>query len=315
MEDGLKSINTRFRAYQLGQAGSSFSYCYNDDFTLIEAVITDVNVASLKEEMAICKKKKINTLHITSWDKDHCSADSLAWILENLQPKKIEYPGYEPHTENGFDCLDMIKNYESTSCMVISAISIDPEYIRKLTPVTGMSYKDIVYHPKELQSSSNNNSTVKLFRKGSFNVLSLGDVESDNIASMLRACKVLCHEVDVMILAHHGADNGFTSKKFLKALKPSVAICSSNYDNQYDHPKQEVRNLLHEQNIRLFTTKTGDVIIESIGNHNTKYKVTNLITNSTNISSCEEYKPKKVDILKMNEDARRSLYIGKGGIR
>ena len=40
-------------------------------------------------------------------------------------------------------------------------------------------------------------------------------------------------ETDVMILAHHGADNGFTNKPFLANLKPSLAICSADYCNQY----------------------------------------------------------------------------------
>lgn len=47
-----------------------------------------------------------------------------------------------------------------------------------------------------------------------------------------------------MILAHHGADNGFTTKKFIEELNPSVAICSSNYDNEYDHPREEIRKIV-----------------------------------------------------------------------
>lgn len=44
-----------------------------------------------------------------------------------------------------------------------------------------------MYWPKEIDANNaNNNSTVKQFRSGSFNVLSLGDVESTNISSYLR---------------------------------------------------------------------------------------------------------------------------------
>ena len=66
-----------------------------------------------------------------------------------------------------------------------------------------------------------------------------------------------------MILAHHGADNGFTTKNFLRHLEPSLAICSADYDNQYDHPRQEIRDLLVEEGIPLMTTKTGDVIVQA----------------------------------------------------
>jgi competence protein ComEC len=80
-----------------------------------------------------------------------------------------------------------------------------------------------------------------------------------------------------MILAHHAADNGFTTKNFLAHLEPRLAICSSNYDNLYDHPRQEIRDLLHEQGVRLMTTKTGDVIVKSIGDHTGAYRAVNLV--------------------------------------
>ena len=86
-----------------------------------------------------------------------------------------------------------------------------------------------------------------------------------------------------MILAHHGADNGFTTKTFVRRLEPSIAICSADYANQYDHPRQEIRNLLHEEGIRLMTTKTGDVIIQSIGDHTGQYMAINLNAGSTGI--------------------------------
>ena len=64
-----------------------------------------------------------------------------------------------------------------------------------------------------------------------------------------------------MILAHHGANNGLTNQELLTAIKPCIAICTSNYDSQYNHPRDEIRNLLRYNQIPLFTTKTGDVII------------------------------------------------------
>lgn len=310
MSSSLKSVATRFRAYQLGQAGSSFSYFADGHFTLIEAVITDINRPRLQDELRICGKATIDSLHITSWDQDHCSESGLDWVLKNLAPNKIEYPGYAPHTECGKACLSTITAYEKrwvTKGYSVKAQAIDPPYITSLESVTQLGYNDIFYHPKQIQETSNNNSTIKFFRRGAFNVLSLGDVEDQNIAAMLRRCKTLSREVDVMILAHHGADNGFTTKRFLEELSPSVAICSSNYDNEYEHPRGEIRKLLYEQGIRLFTTKTGDVIIESTGTHRTNYTVTNLCSDSTKVSSVYDYKPRKAHWLAMNADTLRNL--------
>jgi len=119
---------------------------------------------------------------------------------------------------------------------------------------------------------------------------------------------ILTTETDVMILAHHGADNGFTTKKFLAHLEPSLAICSADYDNQYDHPREEIRELLHEQGIRLMTTKTGDVIVRSSGDHTGAYQAINLIEKSGKELSRVDFVSKKSGILDANGDTLRQRY-------
>ena len=67
----IKSINTRFRAYQMDTAGSSFSYFADGKFVLIEARYCEANKPSIHREMEICGVNELSTLHITSWDQDH----------------------------------------------------------------------------------------------------------------------------------------------------------------------------------------------------------------------------------------------------
>jgi competence protein ComEC len=309
MERGPVSVFTRFRAYQLGEKGSSFSFFAKDHFTLIEARITDKNEPRLRQELAYCGRSYIDCLHITSWDNDHCGEQDLEWILSNLAPRKIEYPGYDPHTDCGKNCLGLITAYQQRSKAKGSAVvaqRVDPTYIRSLSTAAQIGYRDVFYHPKQYYDGSNDNSTVKLFRVGMFNVASLGDIEHANIGSMLRACRIFKSEIDVMILAHHGSSNGVTTKKFLETVRPTVAICSSNYDNQHDHPKQEVRDLLFELDIRLYTTKTGDVIISSQEPHRSHYQVVNLQTDSDGVSSVKTFIAKKSRLLTMNADTLRA---------
>lgn len=307
----LNSKITRFRGYQLGQAGSSFSYFDGEKFTLIEGMATQMSQPNLLDELGKCGKEYIDNLHITSWDADHCSVTGLPWILDKLRPKKIEYPGYEPHTDCGEKCLNMILDYQSMpreSRIKIEVVRVDPPYVKSLNPAQGLGYRDIIYHPKMKYEKSNDNSSVKFFRTGMFNVLSLGDVEDKNIGSYLRECKILCRETDVMILAHHGSENGITTKALLERMKPRVAICGSNYGNMYEHPSESIKNLLYEQGVQLVTTKTGDVIIESLEPHSVKYKVTNLKTNSTDISSERVHEAKKYSLLSRNADSVRNMY-------
>jgi competence protein ComEC len=299
----IESRLTRFRAYQLGNAGSSFSYFNGKEFTIIEARYNETNAPNIELEMKICGVSELSELHITSWDQDHCSASQLEKIIEKLKPKKIEYPGYTPHTESGEKCLKIITEFKKKR----KAVAVTPKYIDGLNKAENYGYKNIIYHPKSISSdSANDNSTVKLFRSGSFNALSLGDVENTQISSGIKSYRSVKNEVDVMILAHHGADNGFTTSSFLKAVRPRVAIASADYANQFKHPKQAIRDLLHKNKIKLFTTKTGDVVIYSTGKHTGHYRLDNFKSGSSDVSSSYNFTSKKMHYLDVNQDTLRA---------
>jgi len=306
---------TRFRAYQLGTAGSSFSYFADGHFTVIEGRLTEVNKPTLIAEMAVCKVEVADTLHITSWDADHCAAGELTNLLALLSPRNIEAPGYLPSSDNGKKCAELIAGYEAvqrSSNRSVTVQYVSPAYITGLKEAEALAFNNVFYHPRSIDPCcSNNNSTVKLFRSGSFNVLSLGDVESPNVSSYLRSQTFLQRETDVMILSHHGADNGFTNRPFLSKIAPQLAICSSNYDNQYDHPCDPIRELLHERKIRLMTTKTGDVVVYSIGQHDGWFRAVNLKADSTEVSSVVDYYAKKAGLLSFNRDTIRQLYAAR----
>jgi competence protein ComEC len=301
----IQPIKTRFRAYQLDSAGSSFSYCSGNDFVLIEGRYCDKNEDSINREMRECGVDRISTLHMTSWDQDHCSPSQLKKIIENLKPIKIQYPGYEPHTNSGVESKKIILLYKENK-LKPKIISVTPEYIKSLEAASSYGYKNIMYWPQKLDTDkANNNSTVKQFRSGSFNVLSLGDVESSQISSYLRRMRTINSEVDIMIMAHHGADNGFTTSAFLKEVRPTLAIATSNFGNQHDHPKPEIRELLNKHEVNLFTTKTGDVIVKSTGNHTGQFEVVNLKAGSTEVSSRYTGNARKTSYLKHNSDTLR----------
>ena len=273
---------TRFRAYQLGIAGSSFSYSHNGDFTLIEARLTDLSAANIDDEINDIGGGTLNVLHITSWDKDHCDPTDLGTILKVLDPPVVQAPGYAPTSDSGKLAVKMLQARKKSGGTVQF---IGPNYIGGLSNASALKTSNILLWPRELHATNHNdNSVAKFFRSGHFTVLSLGDIESADIADQITAGSIVTDEVDILILPHHGADNGFTSKEFLEAVSPRSAICSSNYDSQYEHPKQSIRDLLYEQDIRLFTTKTGDVIIESDGT-NGEFHIYNTIGNSTKLSS------------------------------
>jgi competence protein ComEC len=282
------SKNTRFRAYQLGTPGSSFSYSVDSHFTLIEARLNDMNAPNIVKEMKIAGCQQISCLHITSWDQDHCSYEELKLILQHLKPKRIDHPGYAPNTDCGRKSLQVIREYCSANSAGRHEVSYS--YVNNLEHGEKLQYNNIVYNPTSISDNHNDNSIVQLFRAGRFTVLSLGDCEDAAIAKRIMNGNIAASETDVLILAHHGADNGFTSIDFIRKIKPQIAICSSDFNNQYKHPKQEIRDLLYQEGVALFTTKTGDIVITCGTDNNVK--AYNLKNNSEDISSTKRFTPK-----------------------
>lgn len=312
----VKPIRTRFRAYKMGKAGSLCSYFAGNHFTLIEAMDSETSRPNLIEEMSICGKEYIDTLHITSWDNDHCEVNALEWILDKLKPTKIELPGYSHDSKSAEECQELINQYNkrkekktaTTTSQKANVIVVNPEYISSLDTATTLGYVNIFYNPIKNYTESNNNSTVKFFRSGAFNVLSTGDIENHEIGAYLRKCKKLCREIDILILPHHGGPVDLMTKKFLEGLRPSLAVCTSNTSNQYEHPDPAIRKLLHNLDIPLMTTIRGDVIIESLGKHVKNCQAYDLLSDGKTIQNQHRFEPRKYALLSMNSDTIRDRF-------
>lgn len=275
---------TRFRAYQLEEKGSSFSYSFDKYFVLIEARFNDCNKCNVLYEMGLAGVERLSCLHITSWDEDHCKENELIDILDQLRPLNIEVPGYDPDSQCGKTCKKLVEEYSRLN--LTNYAKIDCNYIFSLPRARAREKMDVLFSPLKEYGCHNDNSIVKLFRRGNFSVMSLGDCESAEIANRIIKSDIARSEVDVLILAHHGADNGFTTSDFISSINPRVAICSSNFGSQYDHPRQEVRDILYHNDpiIPLYTTKTGDVVI-ICPNSSRWATVRNFKSNSSELSS------------------------------
>lgn len=268
---------TRFRAYQLKTAGSSMSISVNNHFTLIEARYNDDNKEHIKWELKNLGISHIDVLHVTSWDKDHCNLSELQSILKELRPQEIEHPNYKPHTETGEKCYNLIRTYclENNKTRTPVSAAFVNDSIANSERLKG---KDVFMNPVEISEEANDNSVVKFFRRGSFQVLSLGDCEADEISERLQNNDILKHEVDVLILAHHGSVHSVTTPELLRVLNPKVGICTVDYANKFGHPDKEIVTWLKEEGIDYISTKTGDVIIQTYDNKN--FKVSNYVSNN-----------------------------------
>ncbi|MFN8776591.1 MAG: hypothetical protein ACK5XV_07480 [Flavobacteriales bacterium] len=255
-------METKFRAFQLDSEGSLFSYYKPHQYVLIEARIPKGGLDLLKVDLEFHGKSRVDILHITSWDVDHCKYEDLVQILNHLRPNIIEIPSYLPDSDTGKLCRATLIGYDDIHQQYTPNIRVmSRDFISTLENAQVRDTSNVVYHSTYDNQNKNDMSLIQLFRSEGFNVLSLGDCESQDIANYLLRDVLVTSEVDILILPHHGADNGFLTGEFLDKVSPRIAVCSSNTGNQYEHPKANIRALLSSREIPLMTTKRGDVIV------------------------------------------------------
>jgi competence protein ComEC len=263
-------MKTRFRAFQLDSPGSLFGYYKPGEYTLIEARIPKGGIEVLRADINSLGISTISVLHITSWDDDHCNYQDLTQILNHFRPTLIEVPSYEPATETGRLCQRVLFEYDRIHQRnVWNVVKRDRENINALQNAVSWGENHVVFHSHYNSDNKNDMSQIKLFRSLGFNVLSLGDCESTQISANLVFSSIITKEIDILILPHHGSSNSCLTGEFLDKIKPKIAVCSSNFGNEYDHPRPGVVQLLRSRNIEIMSTKRGDAIISFDDNSNT----------------------------------------------
>ena len=141
---------TRFRAYQLGEKGASFSLSVDQYFVLVEARYNEVNKQHIKYEMRLSGVDHIDVLHITSWDEDHCKLTELEDIINDLKPSVIECPGYSPHTFTGIMSLSVITKSASQVIRIIPSLIMNQDFTR-------LFGQDLFFGPNDISDNTNSN--------------------------------------------------------------------------------------------------------------------------------------------------------------
>ena len=88
-----------------------------------------------------------------------------------------------------------------------------------------------------------------------------GDIEKKIEKELVKSGKNL--QSDILKIAHHGSKTSST-KDFISAVNPIVAIIQAGKDNSYGHPHQNVLDVLSGINI-FRTDKDGDIEILTDG--------------------------------------------------
>ncbi len=141
-------------------------------------------------------------------------------------------------------------------------------------------YIDILYPLNRIEEASDLNETSIIARlvsnQGKF--LFTGDTYAMNEKELVEmvdsctqelkpsnVCRVMNLKSDVLKVAHHGSKTS-TSREFLEAVSPTIAVISSGKGNSYGHPHKETLEILSDYGIEILRTDTeGNIKIVSDG--------------------------------------------------
>ena len=118
-------------------------------------------------------------------------------------------------------------------------------------PLDGGSLKVLGPLEKD-EEDENNNSLVLLAEGGGGSMLLTGDMEFPEEDSLLKSD--LIPHTDVIKIGNHGEDDA-TSNALIAAVKPSLAVISTNTDDEPDTPSPRVMKLLASWGIPVLITQ------------------------------------------------------------
>lgn len=117
-----------------------------------------------------------------------------------------------------------------------------------------------ILNPTTLAGTTNNNSIVASLSYGNVDFLFTGDAEQEAEAAMLIASDIPVPEVEILKVGHHGSRTA-SSKDFLAATSPEVAVYMAGKGNSYGHPHQETLDALTQIGAKIYGTDVNGTII------------------------------------------------------
>jgi len=197
----------------------------------------------------------------------HPEADHLSGLNEVLKKYKVEnilWTGIQRETAEYEEWQRLIEEEKTKEGAQIKIAKAHQEIKWSRTV---LDHLEILFPFENLEGKffkdSNNTSIVSKLVFGENSFLFTGDIYKEVEKEFID--KELEIDSDILKVAHHGSKTS-TSEDFLKVITPEIAVISVGKNNSYNHPHQEVLEVLLKYGIKVFRTdKDGDVKIISDG--------------------------------------------------
>ncbi len=211
---------------------------------------------------------------------NNADGDNLVKYLEKLNIKDIDVlVGTHPH-EDHIGGLDNVINYANIGKIYLPDVTTTTKTFEDvLLAIKNKDYTITI--PKIGEKFSLNNMNFEILYTGTnekdlnessivirldyFNTsyLFMGDAPKSVEKKIIN--KNI--QVDVLKVGHHGSSYS-TSSNFLDKVNPKYAIISVGKNNKYNHPKEEIIDLLNKKNIMIYRTDLdGTIKLVSDGNN------------------------------------------------
>ena len=197
--------------------------------------------------------RTIDYVIVSHFDSDHCQG--LNFVMENMKVKNaiISILGQESSEYETF--LSLAKK-QNTNLI----------YVKKGDTIRiGKSTIKILFPDNEpiTDNEKNNNALVFKFMWKNISILFTGDIEEKAENKILNLYEDNLEELRATILkvAHHGSKTSST-KQFLEAVKPKIALIGVGEDNNFGHPNSGVIERLESIGCKIYRTdKCGEISI------------------------------------------------------
>lgn len=203
----------------------------------------DEDGAEILAYLAGRKIKKLDALIITHFDKDHVGGAD--WVLDGIPVLAVYDADYEPAG----------KEYAQYANAVAAAGAPRFRVSRTLTLTFGNL--SLTLMPSGVDTHSDNDLSLAISMADGYHAFFFaGDAEEARIEELL-ASGLEAH--DVLKLPHHGRDKKNLAA-LVEALAPSVAVITDSDKNPAD---PDVLTLLEYEGVQTYSTRNGDVFIQS----------------------------------------------------
>ncbi|GAA0764106.1 ComE operon protein 3 [bioreactor metagenome] len=247
VSDNIKGMNVHF--IDVGQ-GDSILIQVNSKNLLIDSG-PSASKDKLVKYLNSLKISKLDYIIATHPHEDHIG--NMSYIIDNFEVLNFYAPKVNSNT----------KAFET----MVESLVIKDLKIKVLKPNIksidlGENTKVDVFSPisNEYENLNNFSSIIKI-SYGTTSFLFTGDSEELSEKEVLTQGYDL--KSDVLKVGHHGSSSS-TSKRFLDAVDPYIAVISVGKDNSYGHPSQEVLSRLKDLTIYQ-TDLDGNILIKSDG--------------------------------------------------